>query len=745
MTLEEQVGQLTGRVYQLEQEVEKLKKLSAATDTEVNREPIVKTISKPIEEAVSRPEAEAVAKLISEPADGIIRESETHTAAEFVPEPEPSVVPEKSETPEQSVAETYAQEHYVQAAPLNNQAQPQPHSIYPQVNMGKHAPKEKSSMEKTFGIKVMAILASLLVFVSLILFGSLVFEYIPVAGKIGIMALVSAIFAGVGLVNMKKKTKLKVLFSALAGCGIGGLYITIIVAAFLIESIHLPVMLIMLGAWTLFVILLSKFMSKLFIYICYAGVAVTTIYFGYFGDGSLVAIIYYFVSTLLLFAVNYTGSFFSDSFFFIQLPIAAVVLCLFYEETMWVFIAMIALVAVVMLAQLFAYKLTRRDIPTLVIYEILSYISIYVMAAGLGDDFRELNYVSEVAAAILILIAVAYGVKYYNRQAVIYYPVFYLTAILLWTLPYSDFVDKYIGASVFMLALILAGVLKDNKHFKYTGYVYFLAYAIQMNDARGIPAVIAFAVMLAAIALVIVHNRIRYSMSDKYAAVVGMGTLVGIIGSWNYINHTTAFIILAIISIVINKKWFELNPFTGDREKVSAIIAYVVNAVMMVWGGLLLINCEHNLVIVEEIENSSLLMIMAVSLLTIAMFAMNTVELFNLEIPESVVGVYICAKFSWLVWAILTRLSAEGYVVSLIGVALAIAFIVTGFKFKKKSFRYYGLVLTIICVIKLILVDIEYNYDILKPLSYLLAGVLCFGISWLYSRIEKKEKREEQN
>lgn len=712
MTLEEQVAQLTGRVFQLEKDVEKLKANSL-----VQTEKGVKPAEEPVVESKAEPVEKAVVEAVTVEEPVVVSEAELKT--EIIEEPEPMV----QESPKPMIQEEHR-------------------TIYPEVQRHKPVVKDNSSVEKTFGIKVMAVLASLLVFVSLILFGSLIYEYIPEVGKIGIMALISGIFAVTGLVNMKKSTH-KVLFSAFAGCGIGGLYITIFVAAFLLESIHLVSMLVMLGIWTVFVMILSRFMSKMFTYICYAGVAITSVYFGYFGEGSPVAIIFYFVSVLLLFALNYSGSFAKDAFFLIQLPVAAVVLVLFYEKFMWVFIAMAVMLAVVKLAQLFVYKVNRKDVPFIIIFDVLTYAGILIISFGLKDNFRGINYIFEVVAAVFVLIAVVTGLKYYKKTDVLYYPVFYLTAISLVVIPYCDFVTKYIGASVFMLALLVAGLLTENRHFKYVGYSYFIIYAFQMGGSMGIDAPITILVMLVAVALVFAFNRVKYSMADKYAAVVGVLILICELCTFDYLNHPTVFMLLAIVSLVINNRWFNTNPKTGENENASLIIAYILNASLMIFGSILMLECECNMRIVKDIEDSCLLSIMIIALLTIAMFAINSAELFKQSSKEPAVGVYICFKFTWLVWVILSRLEAQAYTVSLAGMAIALACIILGFSLKKKPFRLYGLVLSIICVIKLVLIDIEYNYVIMKPLSYLLAGVLCFGISWIYSRIEKKEKSEE--
>ena len=86
---------------------------------------------------------------------------------------------------------------------------------------------------------------------------------------------------------------------------------------------------------------------------------------------------------------------------------------------------------------------------------------------------------------------------------------------------------------------------------------------------------------------------------------------------------------------------------------------------------------------------------------------------------------------------ILHRFSAVSYLVSLAGILLAIAFIVAGFRFKFKGMRLYGLVLTMLCVGKLLFFDIVFDNAFYRPVSFLVAGILLFLISYIYFRLEK--------
>ncbi|MCQ2527447.1 MAG: DUF2339 domain-containing protein, partial [Lachnospiraceae bacterium] len=95
---------------------------------------------------------------------------------------------------------------------------------------------------------------------------------------------------------------------------------------------------------------------------------------------------------------------------------------------------------------------------------------------------------------------------------------------------------------------------------------------------------------------------------------------------------------------------------------------------------------------------------------------------------------------SIVLFAILHSLHAVNFVISIAGIVLAVLFIIIGFKFLLKGCRLYGLVVSLLCVIKLAMFDIQYDSSIMRPVGLLVSGLLCFGISWIYSRLERKIK-----
>ncbi len=100
-------------------------------------------------------------------------------------------------------------------------------------------------------------------------------------------------------------------------------------------------------------------------------------------------------------------------------------------------------------------------------------------------------------------------------------------------------------------------------------------------------------------------------------------------------------------------------------------------------------------------------------------------------------GYYIGIKLTIYANAVLysyVDYSGYTYLMSLLSLGLALGAILLGFRRSLPSFRLFGLYLSLLSVLKLLLFDISYENSLFRVLSLMLAGFLCFGIVWLYRR-----------
>ena len=64
--------------------------------------------------------------------------------------------------------------------------------------------------------------------------------------------------------------------------------------------------------------------------------------------------------------------------------------------------------------------------------------------------------------------------------------------------------------------------------------------------------------------------------------------------------------------------------------------------------------------------------------------------------------------------------------------------IIGGFAIRSRPLRLYGLILTLLAVLKLVLIDTSALATVTRILSFLAGGLICFTISALYTYLEKK-------
>ena len=124
----------------------------------------------------------------------------------------------------------------------------------------KKTTEDNVSMESKLGKKIMSILASILIFFSLVLFGKLIEPQLTPGVRTILMYVVCFALSGVGLWRMSKpESRYKILFTAVAGCGVGGLYISGLVARFVLDTFTDMSLLISDAIWIVAVLALVKY------------------------------------------------------------------------------------------------------------------------------------------------------------------------------------------------------------------------------------------------------------------------------------------------------------------------------------------------------------------------------------------------------------------------------------------------------------------------------------------------------
>ena len=136
--------------------------------------------------------------------------------------------------------------------------------------------KEKRDLEKTFGTGIMGIVASVLVFISIIIFGTLLIPYLSEVTMVLLMFLVSFILAGTGLFLLNKNETNKFNLS-LCACGTTAICVSVFVTRILFGLIDNILFLVLISVWMAMMAYLCKKYSYLFRVIGEIGVLMTCI------------------------------------------------------------------------------------------------------------------------------------------------------------------------------------------------------------------------------------------------------------------------------------------------------------------------------------------------------------------------------------------------------------------------------------------------------------------------------------
>lgn len=595
--------------------------------------------------------------------------------------------------------------------------------------------QERVSVENKIGKNVMAIVASVLIFFSLILFGGIAFSIISDFAKAVIMYAISIAITVFGIINIPKKIrgaevengrfKYRTFYTSLAACGIGLIYISGLISYFTFQIFSLWFFALTLVVWIGITMLLGYRYSSIFVYICNIGLVISTLLVTFQFENCLLGFGIYTVCLFALYIINRSDSFNRDCFYYIQYPIMFIILSAVVNTgSVSYIIASLVLFCVFVSANIL-YKVAPSFVGTNVVTMILNIVAIIYIAA-INYDNKVFIYIS---LFMLAGIAVLYRLRYHKKLSALSYTAYGIALgisliMMIFTTPFT-----YIKWIPYALLIYVGFALKD-RYLRIGGYIALLL-SISVNSG-----VVIFWLMWALCAGMIAVSCLLsiimdYSKIDKYFLTASAMLAIYSFCNKLELESWLIFVVFSLVSLFMNSKAYYLNYRTKEEEQESKIIGYIINGCMILYG--------YSAIGLSDITFEGY-QVAIVSLVTLVLCCINVKRIFAMKLPEMVAGIYICLKYSVLIYTILNRMEAVSFIVSIVGILIAITCIVAGFKFRHKSFRLYGLVVSLISVAKLILFDIKYDSYILRPIGFFLAGVLCFAISFTYSKLEKNIK-----
>ena len=679
-------------------------------------------------------------------------------------------------TPVNSGAPGFQNPNYI---PPQVQEQEQKPAPLGQINENTSWAKEKNQIntvqkaevtaEELFGKKIMAIAASGLIFISLVLFAIVFIPSLDKAAKIFMMFAVSAAFLIFGVVKIEKSGK-NSLYEALAGCGMGAVFVSLFLCDAYFKVLNDFVLYVLLLIWAGAALYMSKrYASGMFSAIGQIGIAVS-VAFGmklctsvpYSADIRLrfiVLVIYFLIGNFAyyFFSVKNMRSRMINNVFHIISLIILVTGCskLSYNSDIMLVIGVILLAADVIAMLVIAFRgwkeendLNEKFISgiaySLILFGIIT-VFIRVMAVDLYTlRYESMKGILYAISALVILVALEISTRKITLdKEKIPYNVWVGMLMLYFSLSVQkiDGIDRFVGVGIAALLATCYGYIADKYIYRISGYIAFVAYVILYSgDYIAFGVFLSFTILFGA--FYIMYTMKNYTMLKKIVLLVLLLFNVFIkycmiIEKLVYddviIDDATIFIILyaiyVVIGLVARFTPFRKNWLTKEEEKPFMLVLDIGNAVLLLFGMML---------ISMDMETGkwfiTLILLIAVASLNLKRFLMDK--------ENVVMHIYSAVKFTILMFVILKSMEAGAAVISIGCFIVAIACIVTGFMMKLEKLRVYGLVLSMICIVKLVMFDIVYSNTLGHAVSFFISGILCFSISAIYNYVGKRMNNE---
>ena len=284
----------------------------------------------------------------------------------------------------------------------------------------------------------------------------------------------------------------------------------------------------------------------------------------------------------------------------------------------------------------------------------------------------------------------------------------------------------------------LLGQKRQSNGLKAFAYI-LMAINLLISMGHHYKSLVAWGIYLAVALCVAYWTWRHYNLADKLGLSALAFCFIISLNLCDLLGATEVWTLSALFVILCGVMRFAIDPRTGTVEPISNKLCILAHEVLLLLGTCLLRGEAERLHFIHPLEGTEPYetALLVVFVLMLAVVNLRRVNSLMRYMPERRVSFYNGLKFTWTLWIILGRFSAVSYLISLAGIVLAIAFIVSGFRFNYKGLRLYGLVLTMVCVIKLLFWDIVFDNAFYRPISFLVAGILLFLISYIYFRLEK--------
>lgn len=583
-------------------------------------------------------------------------------------------------------------------------------------------------IEKTLGTNIMGIIASILIFISIVIFGGLLIPHLNDITMVVLIFLFSFLLFGCGLFLLRKNN-LNKFYLSLCSCGASAICVSLLVTRIYFQLLNNFGLLFLISIWLACMGYLCKKYNKIFQIIGECGLLISVIT-GIIEinlnqicswTSLLVLILIFFISIFLFNYLNTKEKYFNNLFSHIVRTIALFVFFItFYNFEINNFIGYLCLSFIVLyyLFEIYvAYKedISNGGIPFYIISTINMLIFTLIISTSLSNLFNEYQVLYIMSVFIII---------YFHFKTSKYYIVGNILSIIMFIVACSGCMyDSIWYSALCIIPLFLYGYIYNKTVFLYAGLISM--FGTIFNDWNLINFLIL--IILPFIMFIITARKENKQMFTSIGYSLFLLFFVNILNDIMFYEFdleysevsTITFIIIAILHIIFIK----FNILLETRKTFS-VIQYITTTILM---------CYSISVIYNEF------LVLLVIIVMIMLFMINSNKLIK---KSELFGYYIALKYTILMVVILSVNWHIAILYSICMLLFALASVTCGFIFNHKSFRIYGLILSMISVFKLILFDVNGKSMTYNAMGFLICGFICFGISFVYNKIEDKFKNK---
>lgn len=615
------------------------------------------------------------------------------------------------------------------------------HLQSPELQKSLEPPRSTSvDIEKFLGKYWMGIMASFLIFISIILFAVTVLPYMTDTVKIIVIYAVSMAFITVGLILYKKT--LRLFYMILTSCGMGALYISLLLSNVYFKVLEDIPLYLCFFVWATGIAFLSRNSIRTFHIVGNVGI-ILSILLGVMNcvhscdSSKLITLTVFFFVTALLYE-------FFNRRFFITNTICNYIGLFFLISGYHAVDASNLILFTIILSELILHLIyiTCKKISPYFIYSILSQLYLFGMlnclfrksglfnqsfnATPLGDYLFYFGiYIISLGSIVLInLLSNRKILSIHTNDKRILELFSMITMMYAILIPYFNSV---LSVVLLPCVFLLLSTLQTQKAYTIASVVSSALLFFITNNL-----ICSVLLLLCNVAIIAKYYEYENKFCDRICACAGI------------------IIRLTAVEFIDRIFAYMESPNSDCREVISLSIIVSIDLLLKYRFS----HKQRDKAVVQVADISSFLCTIIISymlqdiaepilyyctLLLGCIVFMNNVTKF-IKSNSSFKQLYAAFKVTFYVIIVMFSLKAASILFSIALFIATILWILIGFKLKVKTVRLYGLIISIISMAKLILVDIQYSTSLARALGFFACGILALLIYFIYNQIEKSSK-----